>query len=85
MDIVYTQHAEDFLKKCEPTTRRRILKKMRFFVSSAEPLEFAEHLTDDKDAPYRFRIGKDWRVKFSIEKDVLVVKKIGRRDKIYED
>lgn len=84
MDIVYTPQAENFLIHCEPAVRKRILKKMRFFASAPDPLAFAERLTDDLDAPYRFRIGKDWRVKFSVERGTLVVKQIGRRDKIYE-
>jgi len=82
MDVVYSPLAEDFFKKCAPDIRKRILKKMRFFASASDPLRFAEHLTDDKEAPYRYRIG-DWRVKFSVEKSMIVVKRIGRRDKIY--
>ena len=85
MDVVYTQQPEAFLEKCEPAIRRRILKKIHFFAHAPEPLKFAEHLTDDLDAPYRFRVGKDWRVKFSVERGTLVVKRIGRRDKIYAD
>lgn len=83
MDIIYSPQAETFLKKCSSDIRKRILKKMKFYVSSPEPLKFAEHLTDDPEAPYRYRIGKDWRVKFSVENGLITVKRIGRRDKIY--
>jgi len=84
MKIDYSPQAEEFFKKCPPDIRKRILKKMRFFASTPDPLKFAEHLTDDREAPYRYRIGKDWRIKFSIENGVMVVKRIGRRDKIYQ-
>lgn len=83
MRVIYSPQAEEFFKKCAPGVRRRILKKMRYFASAPDPLEFAEHLTDDSEAPYRYRIGKDWRVKFAIERSAIAVKRIGRRDEIY--
>jgi len=83
MEVIYSPRAEEFLEKCDPQVRRRILRKVRFFAYSPEPLEFAEHLTDDPEAPYRYRIGKDWRVKFAVERGRIVVKRIGRRDQVY--
>jgi mRNA-degrading endonuclease RelE of RelBE toxin-antitoxin system len=83
MDIIFSPQAEKFLRKCDPNIRRRILKKMILYSSAMEPLDFAEHLTDDAEAPYRYRIGKDWRVKFDIENKKIVIKRIGRRDDIY--
>ena len=71
------------MEKCPIKLRNRITKKLKFYSSSPEPLEFAEWLTEDREAPYRFRIG-DWRVKFSIESGRMAVKRIGRRDKIYD-
>lgn len=84
MNVVFFLPVEQFLKKCHPDVKRRILKKLKFYASSPDPLEFAEHLVDDKDAPYRYRIGKDWRVKFSVESNTMLIKRIGRRDSIYE-
>jgi len=83
MNVAFSPQAEDFLKKCPRDLARRIIKKIKFYASAPDPLEFAEHLTDDPDAPYRYRIG-DWRVKFAIEKNTIKIKRIGRRDKIYE-
>jgi mRNA-degrading endonuclease RelE of RelBE toxin-antitoxin system len=83
MNIIYSPQAEKFLRKCDSNIRKRILKKIILYSSATEPLEFAEHLTDDPEAPYRYRIGKDWRVKFSVENKKMVIKRIGRRDDIY--
>jgi len=82
MNIVFSTQAENFLKKCSVDLRKRIFKKLEFYASAPNPLEFAEHLTKDAEAPYRFRIG-NWRIKFSIENSVIAVKQIGPRDKIY--
>lgn len=83
MEIRYSPAAVRALDKLAPQSRRRIIKKVRFYASAPDPLEFAEHLTEDSEAPYRFRIGKDWRVKFAIESGTIAVKRIGRRDTIY--
>ena len=83
MEIRYSPAAVETLDNLAPQIRKRIIAKMRFYASAPDPLEFAEHLTDDPEAPYRYRIGKDWRVKFAIEGGAIVVKRIGRRDKIY--
>ena len=83
MEIRYSPATVETLDTLAPQIRRRILAKMRFSASAPDPLEFAEHLTDDPEAPYRFRIGKDWRVKFEIEGNGIAVKRIGRRDKVY--
>lgn len=82
MEIIYSSQAGNFLKKCPVELRNRIAKKLKFYSLSPDPLEFAEWLTEDAEAPYRYRIG-DWRVKFAIENEKMVVKRIGRRDKIY--
>ena len=82
MEIRYSPAAKETLDKMAPNIRRRILAKMRFFASAPDPLEFAEHLSDDPEAPYRYRIGKDWRVKFAVGRGAIAVKRIGRRDQI---
>lgn len=83
MKVVYSPAAEEFLEKCDAQVRKKILRKLGFYINSPDPLEFAETLTDDSEAPYRYRIGKDWRVKFAVENGAIVIKRIGRRDKIY--
>lgn len=83
MKVVYAPAAKEFLDKCDQIIRKKILKKIRFYADSPDPLEFAETLIDDFEAPYRYRIGKDWRVKFTIESNLIFIKRIGRRDKIY--
>ena len=56
MEIIYAPQAERFLEKCGPDVRKRIIKKMRFYASTAEPLEFAEHLEGSTAGQWRFRM-----------------------------
>lgn len=49
--------ALDDLRRLDKAVTKRILKKLRFFITSGKPLEFAEHLTDFQEGEYRFHIG----------------------------
>jgi mRNA interferase RelE/StbE len=51
-------------------------------MSSPNPLNFAEHLTDFELGEYRFRIG-DHRVTFDVENDIIKILKIAHRKDIY--
>lgn len=61
----------------------QIKNKLEFFMSSPDPLYFAEHLTDFELGEYRFRIN-DYRVSFDIENDVAKILKVGHRKDMYK-
>ena len=61
----------------------QIKNKLEFFMSSANPLHFAEHLTDFELGEYRFRIG-DYRVAFDVKNDTAKILKVGHRKDIYK-
>ena len=61
----------------------QIKRKLEFYMSSQNPLYFAEHLTDFNFGEYRFRIG-NYRVAFIVEKDVAKILKVGHRKDMYK-
>ncbi|MDO8659454.1 MAG: type II toxin-antitoxin system RelE/ParE family toxin [Candidatus Parcubacteria bacterium] len=60
----------------------QIMKKLKFFMSSLDPLYFAEHLNNFDLGEYRFRIG-DYRVSFDVENDTAKILKVSHRKDIY--
>ena len=80
-ELVYTRRAEKDIRKLEPETRRKIGKTLLRF--SADPLSFAEKLSDRSLGTYRFRIG-DYRVVFDIEGDEIIILRVGHRREIYK-
>ena len=60
----------------------QIKQKLEFFMSSPDPLGFAEHLTDFKLGEYRFRIG-DYRVSFDVLNNIAKILKVGHRKDMY--
>lgn len=78
----FTPQALRGLKKLPKNIQQRIIKKLDDFVSSNQPLSFADHLVDYRIGQYRFRIG-DYRVIFDLEEETLVLLAIDHRKDIY--
>lgn len=83
--VILAKNAQKDVKKLNQQISRRIHKKLRFFVDSEEPLDFAEHLTKPADAQYRWRVG-DYRVLFDYDEDskTITILKIQHRKEVYK-
>ncbi|MDO8429769.1 MAG: type II toxin-antitoxin system RelE/ParE family toxin [bacterium] len=82
MQVFYTEKAAKQLAALPKLIQKRIAQKMRFYVSQNNLLKFAEKLTDYYEGEYRFRIG-DYRVIFDVDKDKIIILKIGHRKDVY--
>lgn len=83
MKYIFRPTAEKKFSKLDSQIQARIVKKLEFFISSSDPLEYAESLTQSKIGQYRFRIG-DYRVIFDIEEEKIIILTIGHRREIYK-
>ena len=83
MKLFLKPSAEKDLEKIDFQIRVRILKKLQFYTSQSNPLQLAESLKDSRFGEWKFRIG-NYRILFDIEKDKIVVLKIGHRRDIYK-
>lgn len=83
IDYDFSSRARKDIKRLSPEIAARILKKLDYFVSTADPLEYADHLTNFEIGSYRFRIG-DYRVIFDVDGDKIVILKVGHRREIYK-
>lgn len=81
-DYEFNSRARKDIKRLSPEIAERIVKKLDYFVSTANPLEHADHLTNFEIGSYRFRIG-DYRVIFDVDGDKIVILKVGHRREIY--
>ena len=79
-DLVYTQRAIKDIEGLDPKIKDRIGKALLRY--KVDPLRNAEKLTDSSLGSYRFRVG-DYRIVFDIEKDKIVVLRVGHRREIY--
>ncbi len=82
MEYYFKASALKQLKKLSKDSQIRIIKKLDFFCSQDDPVEFAESLVRSELGSYRFRVG-DYRVIFDLEDDGLIVLLIGHRRDIY--
>lgn len=85
-DYSFTKHADRQLQKLPKQAQRRIIKKIKFYLESGDPLQFADSIKGVEGKIYRFRIG-DYRVIFDwIDNngDHIRVLKVASRADVYE-
>lgn len=78
----FTTDATKDFKKLTPEIQKRIVKKLDYFITSGQPLKFADSLINYEIGQYRFRVG-DYRIIFDIEEEKIVVLALGHRKDIY--
>lgn len=80
--LLYKKPAVKSIQKLTPQVRKRLKVKLEWFISQADPLSFAEHLTKPADAQYRFRVGV-YRVLFDVEESKIVILLVQHRKDVY--
>ncbi len=79
----FTRSAEKEFLNLSRAVQRRIIKKLEFYLSRADPLAFAKNIaTPAPQSTYRFRVG-DHRVIFDREEDGILILRVGHRRDIY--
>lgn len=80
----FSVDAERDLAKLDLTTRRRIIKRLDWFLDHLDSL-IPSALTGEFREFYKFRVG-DWRVIYKIhwKHKVIIVHYITNRDKVYK-
>jgi len=78
--IIWDEKAYEELHKFEPVVSRRILKKVKKL--STNPFSKDIRRVKGTDS-FRLRIG-DYRVLFDIDKDIIMILKVGHRKNIYK-
>ena len=85
--LLLTKKAKNDFLILEKSTQKRIASKLRFYISSKNPLKHAKKLKDYRLGTYRFRIG-DYRVIFDIDKkgniNILIILRVKHRKEVYE-
>lgn len=81
--VVFKPTALKDLKKLPKTLQKRIKEKLEFYLTKAEPLDYAVPLVGDKKSgEYRFRVG-DYRIVFDKRNNTLVILYIEHRRDVY--
>ncbi len=64
--LIITRRAKKDILTLPKREAVRIVKKLRFFISSPNPLSYARALSHTAVAGYRFRVG-DYRILFDVD------------------
>lgn len=78
--LLYTKTAARDIQKLDNVTKKRLKKKLEEYAK--DPLNYAKKLADPKLGTYRWRIG-NYRVVFDVERENIVILRVGHRREIY--
>lgn len=78
--IVITKRAKKDIDKLDVVANKRLKRFLLKFV--LDPLKQSKKLADSKIGQFRYRVG-DHRVIFDIEKNKLIILRVGHRGDIY--
>ena len=82
IEYSFTKQADEELRRLPLSTQKLIIKKIKHYCSSHDPLHFADAIEGEKGKIYRYRIG-DYRAIFDWEKSHILVTRIGKRSEVY--
>ncbi len=84
--LFLTEKGKNDLFSIDKKDQKRIVNKLRFYISSEHPLTHAKKLNDSRLGTYRFRIG-DYRVIFDVDKKgnitILLILRVKHRKDAY--
>lgn len=80
--IEWTKDALDDLQRLDKPVGRRILNKITWLSQHFNNIT-PEPLSGELSGAFKIRIG-DWRVIYTVEKEVIVIQAIGHRREIYK-
>ena len=79
--LLYTKTAYQDIQKLDDVAKKRIKKKLEEYIR--DPFHHAKKLTDSSVGSYRWRIGNH-RIVFDIDKDKIIILRVGHRREIYK-
>lgn len=82
IDYSFTNHAYRQLRNLPVDVQQRIIKKVKYYLSTEYPLHFADSIEGEKGKVYRFRIG-DYRVIFDWGNEQILITKVSIRSHAY--
>jgi mRNA-degrading endonuclease RelE of RelBE toxin-antitoxin system len=80
--ILLSRGARRDLERITPRAKDRILKKLTELERLPDPVAAAKRLRNDPEGTFRLRIG-DWRAKFVVVADSIVITRIRHRSEAY--
>lgn len=79
--LLYSQHAVKDIKKLDSVVKKRIKKALEKF--GQRPFFYAKKLTSSRIGQYRWRVG-NYRIVFDVDKEKIIILRVGHRREIYD-
>lgn len=80
--LVFKPKASKDIQKIDIVSQKRIIKKLKFFMSQKNPLDYAIKLAGEEEAHYRWRVGT-YRVVFDVKGLSIIILRVQHRREVY--
>ena len=83
---IFRKKATKYFAKLNKKEQEKIIRKLDYFISSGDPIQYAKKLVNPKIGTYRFRIW-EYRVVFDIDEEwkLIILLVIDVRWQVYKD
>ncbi len=81
--MVFAGSSKKDIGKLDRVTRKRIAKKLQYFLEQEDPIVYARQLVHSNIGSYRFRVGH-YRIVFDVDGKTIQVLSIKHRKDVYK-
>jgi mRNA interferase RelE/StbE len=80
--LEFKKPAKKDIQRIDQVSQRRLIKKIKFFMSQPDPLAFAKPLAGKREGNYRWRVGV-YRIVFDVEVDAIIILRVQHRWEVF--
>lgn len=80
--LLFTSSAKKDIAKLDTVTKKRLAKKLKYFVDAKNPLSSAQRLISPKIGSFRYRVG-DYRIIFDKRAKEIIILRVRHRREVY--
>ena len=80
--LEFKKPAKKDLQRIDQISQRRLIKKLKFFMSQPDPLAYAKPLVGRREGNYRWRVGV-YRIVFDVRADAILILRVQHRGEVY--
>lgn len=80
--LEFKKLAQKDVQRIDRVSQRRIIQKIKFFMSQEDPLVYAKRLVGKREGNYRWRVGA-YRIVFDVDTNIVIVLRIQHRSEVY--
>lgn len=81
--LEFKKPAKKDIQHIDQVSQKRIIQKIKFFMSQQDPLAYAKPLAGKREGNYRWRVGT-YRIVFDVDAHTIIILRVQHRSQVYK-